>query len=132
MSNPNPQTSHLDKYRFDHLPEERAREIQTQGGRHLAAKVKRERTAREIIALALSSEIKDEALQKQIDALGMDGNTVDLALIASTLRNTMRKGLLSDALEAFDAAGRADSGTDEQAHRAFLDALTADDDEQTT
>lgn len=115
-----------------HLTEEEERAIRSKGGIECAKKKRRAKTAQELLALALSSEITDKALQKQIDALGLDGNTVDLALIASTLKNTMRKGMIGDALEAFTVAGRSADEADEEAHRAFLRALTEDDDAGTT
>ena len=127
MSNPNPRTDHLPKLGDGSRTTEKEFEIRSKGGKQCASNKRAARTASELFSVALSSEISNKQLEKLIKSFGMEGKTVDVALVASVLNNAMRKGTINDAIQAFDAAGRIGNDTDEEAHADLMRALTGND-----
>ena len=49
------------------------------------------------------------------------------AVLAGAIVNTIRKGTADDVKRLLELAGVGDDDRDEDAHKAFLDALTAED-----
>lgn len=107
------------------LTPEEEREIRIKGAKALQKKRERARTASELFAAALDAKVTDRELKRRIKAAGFEQFTEDIALVLAVLDNVKRKGMVDDAQAAFDAAGRTEGATDEAAHAAFLQALTA-------
>lgn len=132
MSNRNPRTDHLPKLGTGDLTPEQEHEIRSQGGKQLASNKRRAKSQAEALNALLDAKITSNQLLKRAESWGISERDALSVLGACIMLNECRKGTIDSYLRILDAAGISDSSTDEAAHAAFLQALTADDDEQSS
>lgn len=114
------------------LSPEKELEIRRKGAKATQRKKQEKRDAAQLLNDLLNANVTNKELTRKARVFFGDETTADKVIAACVVLNECRKGGIESFLTIMNAAGRADSGTDEEAHRAFLRALTEDDDERTT